>query len=244
MVTGAASGIGLCAARQLARGGHLVVLLDRSTMVHQAAESLADEGANVLAVVADLSNLQEIHAACEQVDRALGGCDVLVNNAGIHLKRSGRFIPDEELTADDWESTLRVNVVAPFLLSQWAVRGMQKRAWGRIVNVASRAGRTCGPAAGTHYASSKAALIGMTRNMAAHYGSSGITINAVAPGHVLTPMAQQHSPEVLARSASGNPLGRLGRPEEIASAILYLTTENAGFITGAVIDVNGGSFMG
>lgn len=244
LVTGAASGIGLVFARQMPSDGHVLLLLDRSADVESVASTLRDAGGTAHAIVADLAKEADISAACATIDRLSGGCDVLVNNAGIHLKREGRYIPDESLTVEDWESTLRVNVTAPFLLTQYAVRGMCERRRGRVVNVSSRAGRTAGPAAGTHYAASKAALIGMTRNMALHYAPFGITINAVAPGHVLTPLAKQHSSEVLARSAQGNPMGRLGEPEEIASAIRYLASEAASFVTGVVIDVNGGGFMG
>ncbi|MDM0084733.1 SDR family NAD(P)-dependent oxidoreductase [Variovorax sp. J31P179] len=244
LVTGAAAGIGLCTARRLASDGCVLFLLDRLDGVREVAETLAEQGVLAYPIVADLTRDEDIRAACAEIDRLAGGCDILINNAGVHVKRDGHYIPDESLTVEDWEMTMRVNVTAPFLLSQYAVKSMASGNWGRIVNVSSRAGRTSGPAAGTHYSASKAALIGMTRSMAAHYGRVGITINAVAPGHVLTPMALQQAPEVLARSAQGNPLGRLGDPDEIASAIQYLTTPAAGFITGAVIDANGGGFMG
>ncbi|MBF3851501.1 SDR family oxidoreductase [Burkholderia pseudomallei] len=242
VITGAASGIGLATARALAADGVGLVLLDRSESVKDVANSVGV--VKVHTIIADLGDLDQVLQAADEVNKKFGGCDILVNNAGVHPKRDGKFISFEEMTVEDWETVFRINTTAPFLLCQKLVAGMKERRWGRIVNIASRAGRTFSNRAGTHYSASKAALIGMTRSVAGAYASFGITANCVAPGQIETPLAQTSDPEVLKRAANSTPAGRLGTADEVASAVRYLTTDGAGFVTGTVIDVNGGDFIG
>jgi len=243
LVTGAARGIGLAAATALA-SEFTVVLLDRDETVTQQAANLTQLGSDALAIVADLATPGELRDAARRLDEELGGCDVLVNNAGIHPKPAGRITPLDAIGLDEWELVLRINLTAPFLLCQRVLVGMKERGWGRIVNLASRAGRTYSERAGAHYSASTAGIIGLTRKIAGDYAAFGITANCVAPGQISTPMARASRSDVLAAAARQTPVGRLGTEAEVAAAIRYLASNEAGFVTGAVLDVNGGAFMG
>ncbi len=244
LVTGAASGIGLAIARAFAAQGHALMLADRDARVQDLARELAAQGGPTTAHVADLAELDQAVALAQAMQAALGGCDVLVNNAGISPKRGGLPPSPLEVSLDDWELTLRVNLSAPFVLCRELLPGMIERRFGRIVNIASRAGRTfVGPAA-THYAASKAGLIGMTRHLAGLYAAQGVTVNAIAPGRIETPLSSTSSAAVLEAAVAAIPARRLGRPEEIAAAALYLASDAAGYVTGSCLDVNGGVFMG
>ena len=136
-----------------------------------------------------------------------------------------------------------MNSTAPFLLCQKLLPSMKRKQWGRVINISSRAGRTYSPRAGAHYSASKAAVIGMTRKLAGDYAAFGITANCIAPGQIDTPLASTSSPEVLADAARRIPAARLGSVSEIASAVLYLSSVDAGFVNGTVIDINGGETM-
>ena len=195
LVTGAASGIGLAIAHAMAAQGDRVLLADRAESVHDAARALPDGLA--VAHVVDLADAAQTVALARQATEALGGIDVLVNNAGVSPKRGG--LPPDPATVelDEWDRVLRINLTAPFLLCRELLPGMVERRHGRIVNIASRAGRTfVGPAA-THYAASKAGVIGMTRHLAGVYAPHGITVNAIAPGRVQTPLSSTSSAAVL-----------------------------------------------
>jgi 3-oxoacyl-[acyl-carrier protein] reductase len=244
LVTGAASGIGLAIARALLARGDAVMLTDRDPRVHSIADEFRQQGWSAHAQTADLANLSEARALARNAETQLGGCDILVNNAGISPKRSG--LPPSPLEVDDgeWEETLRVNLSAPFVLCRELLPGMIERRHGRIVNIASRAGRTfVGPAA-THYAASKAGLIGMTRHLAGLYAGDGITVNAIAPGRIETPLSSTSSAAVLQAAVAAIPARRLGTPDEIAAAALFLASDGAAYMTGVCLDVNGGVYMG
>src|SRR2546427_6703735 len=173
-----------------------------------------------------------------------GGVDILVNNAGISLKNaSGQSNGILEVGLGEVQQILDVNLLSMLRLCQLALPGMKQRGWGRIVNVSSLAGRGKSIVAGPAYMLSKSAVLGLSRSIASEMGQYGITTNCVAPGRILTPMAQQAGDEVNRRYAEQIPVRRLGEAAEVGAAIRYLCSESAGFTNGAVIDVNGGFFM-
>ena len=148
-----------------------------------------------------------------------------------------------EVTLDSWQRTYDVNVTSVLLTCQAFVPAMRDAGWGRVVNISSLAGRTKSVVAGPTYSATKAALIGFTRTVAAELASSGVTVNAIAPGRIDTPMAQLAGPETNAIYVAQIPAGRMGRPDEVAAAVAYLASDAAGFVTGVTLDVNGGFFM-
>lgn len=244
IVTGAARGIGLSIARQLGKRGHYVVLVDvLATPLEEAAEILRQEGIEVKAVQADLANDADIAALPTRIGPKFSEAGVLVNNAAVSPKHSGRSLPASEIPLEEWEFVLKVNLTAAFRLIQVCLPPMRYRAWGRIINISSRAGRSPGGVAGAHYVASKAGVLGMTRSFAKEVAKDGITVNAIAPGRIQTPMTEASPPEVLERVLQTIPVGRFGTPEEIAALVTFLAGEDAGFITGATFDINGGVLM-
>lgn len=244
LITGAASGIGWAVAQRFARSGHHLFLADRDTKVTSLAPTLCSMGAaRCESLVVDLSDTDATLALAQRAQQAWEGMDILINNAGISPKRQGQPPKPNEIDVQEWERVMRVNVTAPFLLSRELVSGMIERQFGRIVNIASRAGRTFVGPAGTHYAASKAALIGMTRHFAGLYAAQGVTANCVAPGRIQTPLSSTSAPEVLAAAVAAIPALRLGTPDEIAAAVEFLASEAAAYVTGTCLDVNGGIFM-
>jgi 3-oxoacyl-[acyl-carrier protein] reductase len=244
LVTGGAAGIGLAIARGLAAQGHRILLADISDTVHAAAEKLSAPQAPVHGHVADMGEEAQVLGVVKRAVELFGGCDILVNCAGVSMKRDGKPIPPTEVRTGDWERVLRINLTAPFLLSRDLIPGMRERKFGRIINIASRAGRTFVAPAGADYASSKAGLIGLTRHLAGTYAPDGITVNCIAPGRVETALSSLSSPEIIAAAAKAIPVGRLGTTEEVAAAAVFLASEQAAYITGVCLDVNGGVFMG
>ncbi|SEB18611.1 SDR family NAD(P)-dependent oxidoreductase [Variovorax sp. YR216] len=243
LVTGGAAGIGLAIARGFAGLGHRVLLADVSETVHAAAERLSTPQAPVHSQLADVGDEEQVLRVTARLQDLFGGCDILINCAGISSKRNGQPVPPTEVTTADWQRVLGVNLTAPFLLSRELIPGMRQRGFGRIVNIASRAGRTFVAPAGVDYAASKAALIGLTRHLAGTYAPDGITVNCVAPGRIETALSSLSSPEVIAAATRAIPMGRLGTTDEVAAAVLFLASEAASYVTGACVDVNGGVFM-
>ncbi|MDM0015167.1 SDR family NAD(P)-dependent oxidoreductase [Variovorax sp. J22P168] len=245
VVTGAGAGIGAACALALAESGLHVVCVDRNALAldHVLAE-VQRQGGSAQAECVDLSDLAAAQVLIHGIGASFGRLDVLVNNAAIHPKQDGRKHRLDELDVAQWQAVLEVNLTAPFVLCQAAVPLMARHAWGRIVNIVSRAGRTYSPQAGAHYAASKAGLIGFTRILAGEVGPMGITANCIAPGRIDTPLAGEGGPAANAGYAAQTPVGRVGTPREIGAAVRFLAGEESGFTTGATLDVNGGAFMG
>lgn len=239
VVTGAAYGIGRGITEHLLAGGYRVLAVDVSS------EGLAElEGEpGVLTVLGSVSEEETWHQVVAEAT-AVGGVDVLVNNAGISPKHQGARLPLAQVTRAEWDMVLDVNLTGAFLGMQAVVPGMQERGWGRIINIASQAARTGARLAGIHYGASKAGMLGLTRTAAHELGGAGITVNAVTPGRIITPMAQQVSEEVNAKMLTEIPVRRYGQPMDIANVVEFLASAQSSFITGATIDCNGGSFMG
>jgi 3-oxoacyl-[acyl-carrier protein] reductase len=243
LVTGASRGIGHATAREMLRRGHRVVAIDRTAI--DAATLLGTSPPEALMTAQlDVTDMAGIQALRSEIEGRWGAVGILVNNAGVSPKKpDGASAGILEIDPEEWEFVLRVNLTAVLRMCQAFLPGMRETGWGRIVNISSLAGRSKSLVAGGSYMASKAGLLGLTRAIAAEMGPSGITANAVAPGRILTEMASQAGPEVNRRYAEQIPVRRLGTTDEVASAILYLASEEAGFVNGAVLDVNGGFYM-
>lgn len=239
LVTGASQGIGRAVALQLARNGAVVGLAARneSKLVEVLAEIQA-AGGQAAVFAMDVAGEESIKAGAKAVLDHFGKVEILVNNAGI--TRDGLML---RMKRSDWDDVLNANLTGAFLLTQTILGPMLKNRWGRIVNLSSVVGRT-GQAGQANYAASKAGLIGLTRSMAREFASRGITVNAVAPGYIETPMTAMLDEKQRTALLAQVPLGRAGTAEEIAQAVVFLASDAAGYITGHVLDVNGGMFMG
>ena len=235
LVTGATGGIGGSIARALhAQGATVALSGTRQEVLEQLAAEL---GSRVFVVPADLSDKESVEALVPAAEAAMGSVDILVNNAG--LTRDGLFM---RMKDEDWELVLRVNLDAAFRLSRAAIRGMMKKRWGRIVTVTSVVGTT-GNAGQANYAASKAALVGMSKALAAEVASRNVTVNCVAPGFIATPMTDVLNDKQREGILGTIPAGRLGAPDDIGAAVVYLVSEEAGYMTGQTLHVNGGMAM-
>lgn len=244
VVTGAAGGIGAATVRALAQEGAKVVISDVNWEGAKKLEGdLTQKGLKALAVKTDIGSLQEVKELTAKTLAAFGQIDILVNNAGISPKHQGKKHTLWEMSVEEWERVIQVDLNGYFLCCHEMIPHMLPNKWGRIVNTSSQAARTGGQTAASHYTAAKSGIIGLTKSLAGELGKYGITVNAVAPGRIDTPMIRDVSPEVNAAFLQRTPLGRLGTAEDVASAILFFISENASFITGATIDVNGGLSM-
>lgn len=239
IVTGAARGIGLEISTWLARGGARVALADvQPAAVEQAAQGLRDVGLEAMSLVADVADEAQVRAAVGQVVERWGRIDILVNNAGICP-----MTPVEQITAAEWDLVLAINLKGPFLFCQAVIPVMRRQRSGKIVNIASSAGQMGGLAVGLHYSASKAGILGLTKSLA-RILAPDIQVNAVAPGTTATSMTEDWDPAALENLTRQIPAGRLGRPADVAAAVLFLASEEAIFVTGQTLGVNGGLFMG
>tara|TARA_B100000405_G_scaffold285674_1_gene232587 strand:- start:205 stop:942 length:738 start_codon:yes stop_codon:yes gene_type:complete len=235
LITGASGGIGGAIARALHGAGANVAL---SGTREESLNTLSSElGENAHVTPADLLDAQSVEGLIGLAEEVIGGVDILVNNAGLT-----RDMLSMRLTDDDWQSVIDVNLTATFRLSRAVIRGMIKRRWGRIINIASVVGVT-GNAGQANYAASKAGMIGMSKSIAQEVASRGITVNCVAPGMIVTAMTDVLSDNQKARILDAVPAGRLGESEEIAAGVLYLASKEASYVTGQTIHINGGMTM-
>ncbi|KJS20648.1 MAG: 3-oxoacyl-ACP reductase [Hoeflea sp. BRH_c9] len=243
LVTGAARGIGTAIAERLATDGMHVILADILDSGEQTASELRSKGLSCSFAWVDFGDLASVESFVQAQIRAHGRIDVAVNNAGISPKHQGKRLPIDETPLEEWQKVVDINLTACFLVAKAVLPGMKAGRWGRIVNMASQAGRTRSQVAGSHYSASKAGLIGFTRTLAGEVGPFGITANSIAPGRIDTPMAAEAGSEANERYLSAIPAGRLGTPDDIGAAVSYFASEEAGFVTGVCLDVNGGHFM-
>jgi 3-oxoacyl-[acyl-carrier protein] reductase len=240
IVTGAAQGMGKACAIQLARNGHRVVVNDLSA---DGAEAVASElraaGAQAIACAGDVAAKPDVERLVETTLASFGSIGLLINSAGILRSTAIAGISESE-----WDLVVAVNMKGTFLCSQAVLPSMRRAEWGRIVNFSSTAGKNVSTLGGAHYTAAKAGVLGLTRHFAKEAAGDGITVNAVCPGLIDTPMVHnavgQDRIDAYARSF---PVGRLGRPEEVAELVCFLASDNAAYITGASLDINGGDLM-
>ncbi|MGC2658082.1 MAG: 3-oxoacyl-[acyl-carrier-protein] reductase [Bryobacteraceae bacterium] len=238
LVTGASRGIGKACVEALAAAGCRVVLASRSIeQLEEICVALRAGDTEAFAVQIDLTSQASIAAAIIKASKEFGRIDILVNNAG--MTKDGLAV---RLKPDDWELVLKTNLSGAFYAVQQVLPGMMRERWGRIVNISSVVGEM-GNAGQINYVASKAGLIGLTKSLAREVGSRKITVNAVAPGFIETDMTHGLNDELKQKMIEQTPLGRIGKPEEIAAAVRFLASEEASFITGHVLDVNGGIYM-
>ena len=235
LVTGASGGIGADIARTLHGAGATVGL--SGTRVEPLEALAAELGARAHVLPCNLSDAAAVDALPKEAAAAMGSVDVLVNNAGI--TRDNLFM---RMSDDEWQSVLNVNLTSTFKLCKGVMRGMMKARWGRIVNISSVVGATGNPGQ-ANYAASKAGMIGMSKSLAYEVASRGITVNAVAPGFIATAMTDKLTDDQKTAIMGQIPAGRMGDAQEIASAVLYLSSPEASYVTGTTLHVNGGMAM-
>jgi 3-oxoacyl-[acyl-carrier protein] reductase len=238
LITGASRGIGKACAEVLSSAGHRVILAARSRdMLNEVANELSVNGGETYVLELDLAERDKLSETIAKATKEFGRIDILVNNAG--MTKDGLAV---RMKPADWETVLSVNLSSAFYLTQQVLPAMMRERWGRIVNISSVVGEMGNPGQ-ANYVASKAGLIGLTKSLARELGSRNITVNAVAPGFVETDMTHGLTPELKQKMINETPLKRMGTPKEIAAAVKFLVSEEASFITGHVLDVNGGLYM-
>jgi 3-oxoacyl-[acyl-carrier protein] reductase len=237
-VTGASRGIGRAIALTLCRSGFdIVVASPEIEKNEEVAEEIRACSGEAMTVNLDVTSPESVKAAFSKVMQDKTRIDVLVNNAGI--TRDGLAVRMKPL---DWDLVLKINLSGAFLCAQQVLPGMMRNRWGRIVNISSVVGQA-GSAGQANYAASKAGLIGLTKALAQEMGSRNITVNAIAPGYIATDMTRDLPEELKQKMLAAIPLARMGKPEDIAAAVKFLVSEDASYITGHVLAVNGGMYM-
>lgn len=244
VVTGACGGMGLGIARQLALDGFKVYGLDvQDEPLRAAFARLLAEGLDVTPLALDIADEAAVTGLPDRLGPDFERVAVLVNNAAISPKRNNRRVPFVELPLADWELVLRVNLTGAFLMARTLLPPMMRAGYGRIVNNSSVGGKTVIGIAAASYNASKAGLLGMTRALAMETAAQGITVNAICPGRIDTPMAAGATAEANAALLARTPVGFFGTPQDIADLVSFLASERSRFITGAAIDINGGLAM-
>ncbi len=234
LVTGGTRGIGRAIAERLKRDGHKVAAGYSGN--DEAARACAAE-LGVMVVKGNVGNFADCARAVQEVEAQLGPIEILVNNAGV--TRDGVF---HKMTPEQWGEVVSVNMNSAFNMTRQVIEGMRDRSWGRIINISSINGQK-GQMGQTNYSAAKAGLIGFTKALAQESAKKGITVNCIAPGYIDTEMVRAVPEQVLAGIIAGIPVGRLGDPEEIAAGVAFLAREDAGFITGATLTMNGGQYI-
>lgn len=238
-VTGAAQGLGEAIAYAMHAAGARVVLADISTAVEETAAKFEDVGGeSVSAVCLDVRDINAFEDAFTSAAERMGGIDIVVNNAAVTVIRQIWDIDPQE-----WDLVLETNLRSVFFGCQIAGRHLRDKGWGRIINLASLAGQQPSRVAGAHYAASKAGIISVTKNFAQALAGTGITVNAIAPAAIHTPMMDTVPADRIEALRQSIPVGRVGNPAEIGAMGVYLASDSASFINGATIDINGGMYM-
>ena len=235
LITGATGGIGISIAKKMKLSGAKLILSGTKKEILSKLE--AELGGDVKSIVTDLSNKDDIISLAKEAEQFFGTIDILVNNAGITADSLFLRMKDE-----DWDKVININLSASMRLTRQVIRGMLKRKYGRIIFISSIVGHT-GNAGQSNYAASKSALVGLTKSIAAEVASRGITCNLVAPGFISTPMTDKLSEDQKNNIIKNIPVDRLGDPDDISSGCLYLSSEEASFVTGTTLHINGGMGM-
>ena len=238
LITGASRGIGRACSLALSSAGARVVLAARHVdQLDQLAAEIRSSGGDAFTVEMDLSVPDSVRAAVSKASKEFGRIDILVNNAGI--TRDGLAV---RMKQEDWETVLATNLTGAFIATQQVLLSMMRERWGRIIYITSVVAEAGNPGQ-ANYVASKAGLIGLTKSLAQEMASRNITVNAVAPGFIDTEMTQTLSPELKDKILAAIPLKRLGKPADVAAAVKFLASDEAAYITGHVLNVNGGMYM-
>lgn len=235
LVTGSSQGIGFEIARTLGRAGHLVIINGRDPhKLEQALAHLKSEAANFAAAPFDVSDPESVQRGFESIESRFGPVDILVNNAGITRDRS--FV---KMSHQEWQEVLATNLHGVFYCTKRAVTQMVEKNWGRVISISSIVGQQ-GAFGQVNYAASKAGILGFTKALAKELSKRGITVNAIAPGYIKTPMTQAMPPPMVDKVKERIPMGDFGKPDDIADMVSFLSSEAGGYITGAVLNIDGG----